>query len=435
LLSTLQDPTAILDMSSNPPMSLGSPNWREKIDNNLALFSVKNELKGNSKAKVWGLASSPLGDYIAACNSVHPSDMIEYGIPADRSGTVAISSLRHGNQERELFPKKNVSAEGLSYTLKRLANTVEDPDKMPAFAAEIVEKLLQIYTPLPSSKDNARPWTTESDIHALIAAFKKIAVFDTHSLKDRYTILVSHAFRTGSPDELPKTLIAYRLATALQRLPSSLLKTVFSTEIFAQHKQLTALIKSVMGSENTEEGPVDSNGSATSQSAESSVDTCDFCSAPIPLTDVTSASCMNGHQFPRCGLSFLAIQAPGITKYCGICSTPFLSDEFVLAQEFQNGKKGIGTEIEEDVVGMSVDQNGEGSVTGDQVSLTSSGHGDVRPEGKQTPSNGTHTTQPNGTITEELNDENSRKDLPVTLARVLFLACDVCIYCGGKFVG
>lgn len=24
---------------------------------------------------------------------------------------------------------------------------------------------------------------------------------------------------------------------------------------------------------------------------------------------------------------------------------------------------------------------------------------------------------------------------PITLARILFAACDVCIYCGGKFVG
>jgi hypothetical protein len=435
LLSTLQNPTAILDMSSSPPTSLGSPSWREKLDNNLALFSVKNELKGNSKAKVWGLASSPLGDYIAVCNSVHPSDMIEYGIPADRSGTVAISSLRHGNQDRELFPTKNVSAEGLSYTLKKLAHTIEDPDKLPTFAAETVERLLQIYTPLPSPKANTRPWTTESDIYALIAAFKKVAFFDTHSLKDRYTILVSHAFRIGSSDELPKILIAYRLATALQRLPSSLLKTAFSTEIFAQHKQLTALIKNVMGSENTEEDPVDGNGSSTSRSTDSSVDTCDFCSAPIPLTDVTSASCMNGHQFPRCGLSFLAIQAPGITKYCGICSTPFLSDEFVLAQELQVGNKDVGTGIEGDSVTMGVEQNGEGPATGDQVPLTGSGHEDVRSEGGQAPTNGTHATQPNGAATEELDDGNSRKDLPVSLARVLFLACDVCIYCGGKFVG
>ena len=38
--------------------------------------------------------------------------------------------------------------------------------------------------------------------------------------------------------------------------------------------------------------------------------------------------------------------------------------------------------------------------------------------------------------TEE-DDESVQetRDLPVTLTRVLFLACDACIYCGGKFVG
>jgi hypothetical protein len=28
-----------------------------------------------------------------------------------------------------------------------------------------------------------------------------------------------------------------------------------------------------------------------------------------------------------------------------------------------------------------------------------------------------------------------RRQIPVTVARVLFLACDACFYCGGKFVG
>jgi hypothetical protein len=32
-------------------------------------------------------------------------------------------------------------------------------------------------------------------------------------------------------------------------------------------------------------------------------------------------------------------------------------------------------------------------------------------------------------------DSRKKRELPVTLSRVLFHACDVCIYCGGKFVG
>jgi hypothetical protein len=99
--------------------------------------------------------------------------------------------------------------------------------------------------------------------------------------------------------------------------------------------------------------------------ADAVTDLCDFCSAPIPFTDLMSGTCANGHEFPRCGISLLAIQAPGITKYCGICSTPYLNEEFVRAQEIREGE--------------------------------------VEPA--------------------------------YTIARMLFQACDVCIFCGGKFVG
>ncbi|KAI2475028.1 TFIIIC-delta multi-domain protein [Pyrenophora tritici-repentis] len=37
--------------------------------------------------------------------------------------------------------------------------------------------------------------------------------------------------------------------------------------------------------------------------------------------------------------------------------------------------------------------------------------------------------------TEDDDESVETRDLPVTLARVLFFACDACIYCGGKFVG
>lgn len=133
-------------------------------------------------------------------------------------------------------------------------------------------------------------------------------------------------------------------------------------------KRLTALIDGLLSPDESEGEPADGIIQGTSDQAapgNAATDLCDFCSAPIPFTDLTAATCANGHEFPRCGISLVAIQAPGITKYCGICSTPCLSEEFVRAQE--------------------------------------TGGSDIEP--------------------------------PVTLSRVLFQACDVCIYCGGKFVG
>ncbi|USP79963.1 uncharacterized protein yc1106_07237 [Curvularia clavata] len=426
LLSTLHNETAVLEVDPKGLKSLGNPSWREKIENNLALFSVKNGLKGNSKAKVWGLTISPLGDFIAACNSVHPSNMIEYGIPADRSGTVAISSLRHGSGQREAFPKKNVSAEGVGYTIRKLAeDMVEDPDDMPVFAENIVQKLIQSYSDPPMAEGHEQNFSLYSDagdINSLIKAFKMSAFLNSHTLKDRYTILVSQACKTRASCDLERTLIAYRLADALHRLPSSLVKTAFSSEIVAQHERLIKLINSVMG--HVSSGSPDRRNGGDSgvegsskvgdttnddvdnatQAAAAWEDRCGFCSASIPLTDLNSASCENGHRFARCGLSFLAIQAPNITKYCGICNTPFLSDGYVIAQETLEEKE-EKKDVEKDVM---IDTEG-----------AENSRGQERDQGSNA----------------RQAQANDARQLPVTLGRVLFLACDACIYCGGKFIG
>ncbi|KAJ4323152.1 hypothetical protein N0V94_002038 [Neodidymelliopsis sp. IMI 364377] len=362
LLSTILSPTAVLEKSNDGLTGLKAPSWREKIENSVVLFSVKNDLEGYSKTKVWGLTSSPLGDFVAACNTLHPSDSIEYGPPADRRGTVALSTLHQYSKMRERFPAKNVTAEGVLWTLKKLVeNTVEDADQMPAFAEEAVSKLMQAYGPILASDASVRMIAEDSNLRKLVEMFKVIAIFDENTLRDRYGILVSYACNDTSSNELLRTLISYRLATAIQKLPLSLFQTPFSAEVLSHQKRLLTLISDLLAPENEDESAKELSIDA----ATAATDQCDFCAAPIPFTDLTTATCTNGHQFPRCGLSLLAIQAPGITKYCGICNTPFLSEEFVQAQE------AVGEETEH----------------------------------------------------------------PVTLSRVLFQACDVCMFCGGKFVG
>jgi len=400
LLSTVQSPTAVVEESAGGLKAVKAPNWKEKIENSMVLFSVKNDLKGHSKTKVWGLTAAPLEDFIAACNSLHPSDSIEYGPPADRRGTVALSTLRHYSKIRESFPVRNTTAEGVLFTLKKLVeNTVEDADQMPAFAEEAVDKLLLAYKPIELAEGDTLGSELD-DLQELVRRFKTQALFNENTLRDRYSILVAHACNDTASNELARTLISYRLATVLQTLPPVLSQTTFSKEVLLHHRQLVALIDGLFSSGNMETETLNETGpeqSATrtgddnfevdlipehtvSSSKDQTIsdnrsrldemvnvtDQCDFCSAPIPFTDLTTAHCTGGHEFPRCGISFIAIQAPGVTKYCGICSTPFLSEEFMRAQE-------IGEEV------------------------------DAEPE--------------------------------LTLARVLSQACDVCVFCGGKFVG
>jgi hypothetical protein len=80
----------------------------------------------------------------------------------------------------------------------------------------------------------------------------------------------------------------------------------------------------------------------------------------------------------RCALTFLAIQAPGLCKFCGVCGKQFLKSSYVEKQDpFANS-------------GVDVD----------------------------TP--------------DATSDDDSRL---APLTELLAEACDRCIYCGGKFIG
>ncbi|KAL6702966.1 hypothetical protein ACN47E_010321 [Coniothyrium glycines] len=442
LLSTLQSATTVLEIGNGEFRSLESPNWRDQMENNLVLFSVKNDLKGNSRAKLWGLAISPLGDFIAACNSVHPSDMIEYGIPADRHATIAISTLRQYSSMRLVVPSRDVSAECLMFTLKKIsANSIEDASAMPAFADEMVEKLLETYPPpqqpdaCPDScKTMMLDFWKPGEIRQLVHDLKINAVLNHQTLRDRYTLLVARACNMEASGDILRTLIAYRLADATQALPVQLSQSPFSAEISMQHRQVLELVHKVVRTKDTCLD-ADFGGVATVKTTEEALatgnsDTCDFCSAAIPFTDLWSGACINGHQFPRCGLSFITIQAPGITKYCGICKTPFLNDEFVSAQEDPPHATANFNNAEE-VQAFSVGQVITTVTTIDDVAMD--GQSEMI-HMSELQDNGDASQLPARNSLASKSAELAPSNPPVTLSQVIFQACDMCIYCGGKFV-
>lgn len=430
MLSTIQSRTAVFEAAASRLIPLGLPSWRDQIENSAVLYSAKNDLKGNAKTKVWGLTTSPLGDFIATCHSVHPSDMIEYGAPNDRRGTVAISGLRQYRDILQGFPAEDVTAEGVLFTLKKLVeNTLENNEQMSAFSERLVAKLFEAYGAIQEATNitnlSSLPMATELD--EMVQTLKRTAFFNPETLKDRYTILVSQAYDKSSATVLEKLLIAYRLSRVLQELPEALCNTPFSVEIRAHHQKMIGMVRSILAYDDAQTRPRPTAGTGPEQTdidagpesqgpnactsgdnaspsiehasiEDATVDSCDICSTPILFVDLATASCMNGHTFPRCGLSLIAIQAPGITKYCGICNTPFLNEEFVAAQE-ATVKSAMDRSAAKEVSGGSDDEAGQ---------------------------HGLSTGQDN---------RRWKGSLPVTLTRVLFLACDACIYCGGKFVG
>ncbi|KAF2445474.1 hypothetical protein P171DRAFT_520254 [Karstenula rhodostoma CBS 690.94] len=357
--------TSRLQCSNNSLTPISNhPHWREQLWDTQALFSAQHELAGNVRSKVWGLSTSPLGDFVAACSTVHPSDMIEYGPPNDRRTSIAISGLRNYDKDAKLeTPAQNCSAEGLVFSLRKWAERTGDGNESaPSTIDEVTTQLFALHSKPSSSNSNGESTASVSttDIRALITHIKHTLLFFPPTLKNRLHNLVSQTLAPSLPTVLPRTLIAYRLATFTSSFPPALTcATPFSAEITEHHRRVVALVDTIMveGDEERGQGVVSAHP----------CDTCNFCAAEIPLEDLDTAWCTNGHEFSRCGISFVAIQRPRISKACALCRTPYLSEEFVGAQE--------------------------------------------------------------------QDEDGGRMEGEVSLARALFLACDVCVYCGGKFTG
>jgi hypothetical protein len=164
LHSTMTHPTATVALPADRVSVIPSPDWREQIGDTEALFSAQNDLKGNVRSKVWGLSESTLGDFIATCHTVHPSDMVEYGPPISRSCTIAINNLKSYGKFASLeLPARNVSAEGVAFTLKKwFENTVERTEDIPAFKDIALEKMMQAYGPIKEVQRNNITYTSRN---------------------------------------------------------------------------------------------------------------------------------------------------------------------------------------------------------------------------------------------------------------------------------
>ncbi|KAF2273934.1 uncharacterized protein EI97DRAFT_382639 [Westerdykella ornata] len=408
-LSTTRNPTAVLKLSSDNVSdicTLDWPYWRQHIRNSQGHFSAENDLGGQANAKVWGITASPLGDLVASCHSCHPTDMIEYGVNADRSTTVTITDIRGKDGGDDLvFPVRAVSAESIFFTVRKwIEKNVESAEEMAPVKHDVYQKLLKAYAPVEDHTDPPKlpVYNVGSSLTNLIAAFKHEVFFDPNTRRDRYEVLSSHICTPNHTADLtlPRLLIAFRLAQAVLRLPHSLSSShPFSQSILLNHRRLVDLVQSLSSSSdlnqlNQQQQPDPESSHLT--------EPCTFCSTPIPFTDLNSAVCPNGHEFVRCGVSLRAIMAPGVMKKCGICGTAVLAEDAVLrAGDWEETEEDEGSGEEE---GQNEEEEGEAEAS----------RGSIGEQGKQ---------------------RQARDDAPINLAQLLFLACDVCIYCGGKYVG
>lgn len=112
----------------------------------------------------------------------------------------------------------------------------------------------------------------------------------------------------------------------------------------------------------------------------------------------------------RCALTFLAIQEPGISKYCEVCGREYLNDEKLFAGEtsFKHMLAPVDSEVN---IPLESD--------GDVYILT-------EPDVNHNDRKGDQDAQ--AKVAEKL-------DQSLPLARRMFKHFSKCVFCDGKFIG
>jgi hypothetical protein len=143
------------------------------------------------------------------------------------------------------------------------------------------------------------------------------------------------------PNEADITSYAtWRLCTVVPNIPPALfVRTTCSERIIYMYDQwLTRLAKQIPGQRH------DIKHRASNGSTPGSSEQCEICGSRIDLESDKWARCGSGHQFGkyiptrfcftadiivRCGLTLIAIQAPGISKPCGLCNRRYLTEQYL----------------------------------------------------------------------------------------------------------
>ncbi|KAF2101639.1 hypothetical protein NA57DRAFT_73079 [Rhizodiscina lignyota] len=358
--------------------------WRQQLRDKMAIYSAEHELRGNVKAKVYGITSSPFGYFTATCTSFHPGDQLEYTIPIDQLCSVDISEARTMDDEAFEPPSEGwnsdvtvVSSEFLTFALKRWICRRHAWDDRVALAEALWAQLSNTVKPGPSSDFSrtrlpldeaiAKHYTSASpDIETSPYNFVvplRQELFDQIAQK-RFRIgrLIDASVLSKEPaleDDIP---VLRHLCRAVDKL----------LPLFTGDDELSHRLARIFGMLSImvfSDAPM--NGADPSTVPSEVVENCDICDAPVAFDDCRSAKCSHGHRFIRCQLTFMTIQAPGITKYCGVCGKPFITEEWV-------------------------------------HKVVSESHA-------------------------KRESANTSSSLP-SLALLLLATCDVCLYCGGKFV-
>ena len=392
-MSTASAKTTALQLPLDPEAASSNSHWQQAINESRATYSAEYDLAGNVQERIWGIAASPLGDYIATCSSMLPSDAITHVIQSEQSSALNITK-ETGLAEHVLLPPQGgvsvpseLSAEALVFSLQRQLERTKGAE-----VATVVTTLQRAMgfpgSDLTEVDDDWESGATD-DLDSQLQAIRLRVYWQSDMLQQRLKRLAELVL-SGRQGPMQLSEEGYR-----QLLGSVLMLS----EQFSSHGGPSGRIRNVYRAvqdrldkrkgDRADGGGVREDATESEQWSES----CTICKQRVPFESLKWARCATGHQFSRCSLTFLAIQGPGISKFCRICNAQYLN-EAALPEFVPTSDEGI------EMTDLANEQT-EG--TSEQwVQVT--------------------------------QNAGSKMEPKASLARLLFAACDVCIFCGGRFV-
>ncbi|KAJ5638963.1 uncharacterized protein N7484_006825 [Penicillium longicatenatum] len=245
------------------------PLWMKAVEDFREDYDLDRDLGGYTAARIWGL--SMYRGLTAALFTMHPTDMVEYRVSSNEKAII-------------VFTNENTLEAPDFHTLF----TPHSVDSEPQFARDQREKAI---SSVLASGEQEKGENKEDD--KLVYAAACCALVDGHSNSIRAQArecLERLANKTGADlsDEISKCDLESSTISA----KSTDQQTMPGGHLFEY---------------------------------------CEICGTGLTWDSANEAQCANGHLLVRCGLSFLAIQEPGISKYCPICRTEYF-DEDLLAR-------------------------------------------------------------------------------------------------------
>ncbi|MCJ1439212.1 hypothetical protein MMC27_008603 [Xylographa pallens] len=268
-------------------------------------FAKEHNLGKMTSTKTWGLAS--FGAYIAACVTVHPRTMVEYSMPSTERSTILFGHTSSLKEER----------------------TDEDEDEDEYEDENLFfpwEFEPQLRDPLAA---HAAPWSM------ILGGISRPAlcrsILSCRLLYSSFCIrlmLGAIEYTMKAPTISALDILAESLNTSLRTETESL----DSPEIAAEdHVKIVELINSFVNLRSASEAEI-----PTTQRL---LEYCRIteCSKPLLYTsNIYKARCSVGHTWNRCALSFLAIQEPGISKFCDTCGREYRNEQQVLQEDIDS---------------------------------------------------------------------------------------------------